>query len=325
MGEINVLILSAGRRVELVNCFKEAIDEVGVMGNVVAADLSSTAPALYHADRYHLICRISDENYIDNVIEICKKEDIHLIIPTIDTELYKLAESKERIESQTNAKVHVSDIDVIKICRDKYNTQAFFEKNGFKIPRLITKEIISKKDFKYPLFIKPLNGSSSINTFKVTNESELEFFLDYVPDPLVQEFIEGEEYTVDAFVDFNHNPITIVPRQRLATRGGEVLKGIVKKDREIIEEVRKVIEVLKPIGHITLQCMKTDRGIEFIEINPRFGGGAPISIKAGANSPANLYRLLKGETLEYNENYEDGLLASRHDNAVFLNSRGEVF
>ena len=324
MKEINVLILSAGRRVELVNCFKEARDRLGIMGNVVAADLSSTAPALYHADRHYLICRISDDNYIDEIIEICKKEDIHLIIPTIDTELYKLAESRERIESETKAKVHVSDLEVIKICRDKYNTQAFFEKNGFKVPRLITKEIISNKDFEFPLFIKPLNGSSSINTFKVRNESELEFFLDYVPNPLLQEFIEGEEYTIDAFVDFNHNPITIVPRQRLSTRGGEVLKGIVKKDREIIEEVRKVIEKLKPIGHITLQCMKTSRGIEFIEINPRFGGGAPISIKAGANSPVNLYKLLMGENLEYHEDYEDGLFASRHDEAVFLNSKGEV-
>lgn len=324
MGNINVLILSAGRRVELVNCFKEARDKLGVMGNVVAVDLSSTAPALYHADKHNLICRISDDKYIDEVIDICNKEEINLIIPTIDTELYKLAREKERIESETKAIVLVSNIDVIEICRDKYNTQSFFEENGFKVPRLITEEIISKGDFEFPLFIKPLNGSSSINTFKVNNESELEFFLNYVPEPLVQEFIEGEEYTVDTFVDFEHNPITIVPRQRLATRSGEVLKGIVKKDREIIEAVKKVLEVLKPIGHITLQCMKTKNGIEFIEINPRFGGGAPISIKAGANSPENLYKLLMGKTLNYNEDYEDSLLASRHDEAVFLNSRGEV-
>ncbi|MEG1410475.1 MAG: ATP-grasp domain-containing protein [Romboutsia sp.] len=324
MGNINVLILSAGRRVELVNCFKEGRDKLGITGNVVAADLSSTAPALYHADKHHLICRISDDKYIEEVIEICNKEDIHLIVPTIDTELYKLSQAKEKIECETKAKVHVSDLEVIEICRDKYNTQDFFERNGFKVPRLITKEIIEEKDYKFPLFIKPLNGSSSIDTFKVNNENELKFFLDYVSKPLVQEFIEGEEYTIDAFVDFEHNPITIVPRRRLTTRGGEVLKGLVKKDREIIDEVKKVIEVLKPIGHITLQCMKTKKGIEFIEINPRFGGGAPISIKAGADSPSNLYKLLMGETLKYNEDYEDSLLASRHDDAVFLNSKGEV-
>ena len=324
MGEINVLILSAGRRVELVNCFKEARDKSKIKGNVIAADLISTAPALYHADKYSLICRISDDRYIDEVIEICNKEDIHLVVPTIDTELYKLSQYKKRIEAETNAKVHVSDIDVIEICMDKYNTQEFFEKNGFKVPRLITKEIIDNKDYEFPLFIKPLDGSANMNTFKINNENELEFFLNYVPNPIVQEFIEGEEYTIDAFVDFNHNPITIVPRQRLAIRSGEVLKGVVRKDRAIIDEVKKVIEVLKPIGHITLQCMKTNKGIEFIEINPRFGGGAPISIKAGANSPENLYRLLRGATLEYNEDYEDSLFALRHDEAVFLNFKGDV-
>ena len=324
MAEINVLILSAGRRVELVNCFKSAREELNIRGKVVAADLSKTAPALYHADKNYLVSRISDDRYIDDVIEICKKEDIHLIVPTIDTELYKLAQAKERIELETNAKVHVSDMRVIKICRDKYNTQEFFEENGFNVPRLITREIIENKEYKFPLFIKPLNGSSSVNTFKVNNERELEFFLEYVPDPIVQDFIEGEEYTIDAFVDFDGNPVTIVPRLRVATRGGEVLKGLVKKDREIIEEVKKVIAVLKPMGHITLQCMKTDRGIEFIEINPRFGGGAPISIKAGANSPKNLYKLLMGENLEYNEDYEDNLFASRHDSAVFINADGEA-
>lgn len=323
MKNINVLILSAGRRVELVNCFKDARDSLGIKGNVVACDLSNTAPAIYHADKNYLVSRILDDNYIPEIVDICKKEDIHLIVPTIDTELYKLAEAREYIESNTSAKVLVSDMSVVKICRDKYNTQAFFEENGFNMPRLIDEEVIKNKDYKFPLFIKPLNGSSSINTFKVNNEKELEFFLEYVPEPIVQDFMEGEEYTIDVFVDFEHNPITIVPRQRLATRGGEVLKGLVKKDREIIETIKNVIKVLKPIGHITLQCMKTNEGIKFIEINPRFGGGAPISIKAGANSPMNLYRLLLGEKLEYNEEYEDGLLASRHDWAVFINSKGE--
>lgn len=324
MGEINVLILSAGRRVELINCFKEARNKMGIKGKVVAADLSSTAPALYYADTNYLICRISDDNYIEEIIKICNKENINLIVPTIDTELLKLSKSKTLIEEKTKAKVLVSDIDVINICRNKYNTQVFFEKNGFGIPKLIIKEDIKNRNYQFPVFIKPLDGSSSINTFKINNDKELEFFINYVPDPIIQEFVTGDEYTVDVFCDFNSKPITIVPRLRIATRGGEVLKGQVKKDREIIEKVKKVLNVLNPIGHVTLQCMKTEGGIKFIEINPRFGGGAPISIKAGANSPENLYRLLLGETLEYNEKYQDGLLASRHDEAVFLNSRGEV-
>lgn len=324
MKEINVLILSAGRRVELINCFKDARNNLGIKGKVVACDLSDTAPAIYHADKKYLVPRISDDKYIDEIINICNIENIHLIVPTIDTELCRLSKSKDMIEKETDATVLVSDERVIEICRNKCNTQDFFEQNGFGMPRLINKKVLDNKDYNFPLFIKPLNGSSSINTFKVNSEKELEFFLEYVPDPIVQEFIEGNEYTIDAFVDFNNNPITIVPRRRIATRGGEVLKGLIEKDAEIIKTVKKVIKSLKPIGHITLQCMKTNDGIKFIEINPRFGGGAPMSIKAGANSPMNLYKLLLGEELIYNEDYEDNLLASRYDWAVFINKDGEV-
>lgn len=324
MKNINVLILSAGRRVELVRCFKEARESLGIGGKVVAADISNTAPAIYHADKYHIIPKISADDFIESLINVCKEENIHLIVPTIDTELQKLSDNKKRIELNTSAKVLVSREEVIKICRDKYNTQDFFENNGFGMPRLISKVDIQNKNYEFPLFIKPLNGSSSINTFKVNSEKELEFFLEYVPEPIVQGFIEGDEFTIDVFTDFNSKPITIVPRQRLATRGGEVAKGITKKDREIIDEIKKVIDVLKPIGHITVQCMKTKDGIKFIEINPRFGGGAPISIKAGANSPKNLYKLLLGEKLTYNEDYEENLLALRHDEAVFINHEGNV-
>mgnify|MGYP004482657621 len=141
---------------------------------------------------------------------------------------------------------------------------------------------------------------------------------------MIQECIEGKEFTIDVFVDFEGNPITIVPRERIATRSGEILKGKIFKDRELIDEALKVIEILKPIGHITLQCMKTKEGVKFIEINPRFGGGAPMSIKAGANSPLNLYKILKGEKLEYNENYRENILALRFDDCIFINENGEV-
>mgnify|MGYP003310279869 CR=1 FL=1 len=114
-----------------------------------------------------------------------------------------------------------------------------------------------------------------------------------------------------------------VPRQRIATRSGEIIKGRIVKDREIIENVKRLLEVLKPIGQITIQCMKTDDGIKYIEINPRFGGGAPMSITAGANSCENLYRLLMGQQLEYNEEYKENLLFLRFDSSIALNENME--
>ena len=324
----NILILSAGRRVELVNCFKNARDRLGIKGNIVAADCSELAPALYFADMNEIVPRISEgDKYIESIISICNNLDIALIVPTIDTELLLLAENREKIENASNARVLISSETVISTCRNKKNTQAFLEKHGFLVPKMFTdKELDDEKTrskLKFPLFIKPLDGSSSINAYKVNNLTELDTYRELIDEPMVQDFMEGTEYTVDVFLDFDSHIITIVPRIRMATRSGEIAKGMIIRDRDIMRDVTRLMQILKPIGHITVQCMKTKRGIEYIEINPRFGGGAPMSIMAGADSCENIYRLLAGEKLEYNENFRDHLTFLRFDQSIMLNENME--
>ncbi|MED3764569.1 ATP-grasp domain-containing protein [Ureibacillus terrenus] len=325
MNEINVLILSAGRRVELVQCFQKAAKKLDIKSKVVAGDCSDLAPALYFADKKCRLPKINEPNYIDSIIDICNKENIALIVPTIDTDLLLLAENKSLIESKTKAKLLISDAGVIKICRDKINTQQFLEKNGFKVPKMFSfEEVENNNDVKFPLFIKPKSGSSSINTFRVNSFQELKTYYKIIDQPIIQEFIKGEEYTVDVFLDFDSTVITIVPRLRIATRSGEISKGKIVKDQEIIADIKRLMSILKPIGHITVQLMKTDRGIEYIEINPRFGGGAPMSIQSGADSCENLYRLLLGQKLNYNENYRENLIFLRFDNSICLDENMNV-
>ena len=324
MTEYNILILSAGRRVELVQSFQKAAKRLNIKSNVVAGDCSETAPAIYFADRKAILPRINEDNYVDEIINVCKREGIRLVIPTIDTDLLLLSEERERIESESGAVVLISSTEVISICRDKINTQKFLEENGFKIPKMYSEEELDSGKLEFPLFIKPKSGSSSINTFKVNNIEELATYRSLIKEPIVQDFMEGKEFTVDVFLDFDGNLITVVPRLRMATRSGEISKGKIVKDREIIEDIKRLVEVLKPIGHITVQLMKTNKGIEYIEINPRFGGGAPMSIQSGADSCENLYRLLMGENLEYNENYRDNIMFFRFDNSICVDENLEI-
>lgn len=319
MSEINVLILSAGRRVELVNCFKKAAGELKISGSVFAADCSLTAPALYFADKFRQVPRIDSGEYIKALIDICNEDNISLVVPTIDTELLLLAENRKKMEEKTNARILVSDLSVVNICRNKLNTQSYMEEHGFKVPHLYTAQELRNDNIKYPLFVKPIDGSSSIDTYKVNNRQELDAILTLVKNPMVQDYMDGEEYTIDVFLDFDGKIITMVPRLRIAVRSGEILKGRIVKDAAIMEDVRRLMKELKPIGHITVQCRKTYRGIEYIEINPRFGGGAPMSIMAGADSCKNLYRLLRGEVLTYNEDYRDNVTFLRFDSSIMLN------
>lgn len=325
--EINILVLSAGRRVELIRCFDEARNRLELKGAIYAMDASELAPALYFADEKIIAPLISEsDEYIKCIIDSCNKFGIDLIVPTIDTDLILLSERKEEIEKATKAKVLISSADVIKICRDKKNTQRFLEENGFSVPRMITDKDIESGNVSWPVFIKPLDGSSSVNAFKADDREELDTFKRIIGEGkyIIQDFMEGTEYTVDAFVDFDGNPITVVPRIRIAVRSGEILKGRIAKNDAIIKDVIRLLKVLKPIGHITLQCMETENGIKYIEINPRFGGGAPMSIKAGADSCENLYRLLCGEKLSYNEDYRNDLIFLRFDACIMLNGDLEI-
>lgn len=324
MTDYNILVLSAGRRVELIQSFQKSAHRLEVKSNIVAGDCSETAPATYFADRKAILPRINEPNYIDEIINICNKEDISLVVPTIDTDLLLLSQSKEKIESVSGARVLISSTEVISICRDKIKTQNFLEENGFMVPKMYSEEELSSENLQFPLFIKPKSGSSSINTFKVNNLEELVTYRSLIKEPIVQDFMEGKEFTVDVFLDFDGNLITVVPRLRMATRSGEISKGKIIKDRDIIEDIKRLVDVLKPIGHITIQLMKTDKGIEYIEINPRFGGGAPMSIQSGANSCENLYRLLMREKLEYNENYRDNIMFFRFDNSICVDENLEI-
>ncbi|MFF2588510.1 ATP-grasp domain-containing protein [Peribacillus butanolivorans] len=324
MNNINILILSAGRRVELIQNFQKAAKKLNVESNIVAGDCSDTAPSLYFADRTCRLPRIIEPNYISSIIDACNKENIALIVPTIDTDLLLLAENKKNIEKQTNAKVLISDTSVIKICRDKIKTQNFLEENSFGVPKMYTNEELTNGDIQFPLFIKPKSGSSSKDIYKVNNSNELKIYKGIVDNPVIQDFMEGEEYTIDVFLDFESNIITIVPRLRMSTRSGEISKGKIVKDREIINDVTKLMKILKPVGHITVQLMKTKKGIEYIEINPRFGGGAPMSIQSGADSCENLFKLLLGQKLLYNEKYKENLTFLRFDSSICLDENMEL-
>lgn len=172
----------------------------------------------------------------------------------------------------------------------------------------------------FPLFIKPRSGSSSINTFKVNNARELEFFLDYVPDPIIQEFLPGEEITHDVICDLDSTFLGVISRKRLQVRGGEVSRGVTMFDAQLAEYCRQIAAALPAIGPITTQCIMKDDQPYFTEINARLGGGAPLAVAAGANFPVWLLARAAGipHTIPSLGSYKIPLYLTRFDNSFFL-------
>lgn len=322
---MNILFLSAGRRIELIQSFIKAKKELGFEGRIFAADSNPLAPALYFADKHFIIPRVSSEDYVSSLYELCMNENISLVIPTIDTELLTLCEQRDSF-ADTNTRLLVSDRKVIDICRDKYNTYCFFREVGVSTPA--TYKRIEDVQDSYPLFVKPIDGSSSVNAFKVKNRDELAFFCTYISRPIIQDFIEGEEYTIDVMCDFDGNPIFVTPRKRIATRSGEVSKTQIVNDTTMQDEAVRIVKALKPVGPITIQAIKSrahNRNY-YIEINARFGGGAPLSIIAGANSSKSLMRMVKGEKVEQDiKSGREDLIFLRFDQSIALLKEGEGY
>lgn len=315
MKQHKILFTSVGRRVELIQAFRIAANKLDIKLQIWGADITDTAPALLFCDRTFKASRICNPNYIPELIELCKKNDIDVLIPTIDTDLLLFAEHKEDF-AKIGTRVMVSEEEKIKICRDKRLTAKYFSSVGLLSPQPV--DNYKLYDNGFPAFIKPKDGSSSIMAYKVENKEELEVYASQIPDYIVQPFIDGEEYTVDIFCDFDGNPIYITPRIRLAVRAGEVLKTKVVREESIINEMKRFLAEYRPCGAITVQLIKQkDTGKNYyIEINPRFGGGAPLSMKSGANSAEALLRLLDGEKIVYAENSIFESVFSRYDQSV---------
>lgn len=317
MKTFRILFTGVGRRVELIQAFRQAANRLNVNLKLYGADMAGTAPALAFCDYTRKVCGMRDADYIPELLRICEADRIDLLIPTIDTDLLVLSQNAAEF-GKIGTKVLISKPDKIAICRDKNYTADFFESCGLKAPRTVNDYQLYHGP--YPCFIKPKDGSSSINAYKVENESELKVYAEQVGDYIVQPFIEGTEYTVDIFCDYEGNPVFVTPRIRVAVRAGEVLKTEIAMDETIIEECRKLIAGFQPCGPMTVQLIRqnTTGDDYYIEINPRFGGGAPLSMKAGARSAEAILKLLSGEKVDYANVIDDGAVYSRFDQSVCI-------
>jgi carbamoyl-phosphate synthase large subunit len=211
---------------------------------------------------------------------------------------------------------------VVEICSDKILTYRALTKAGIDTPVTWTwAQAMRQRVHRFPYFLKPRAGSAAKGNYVVRNKDELAVFGRRVREAIVQEFVPGIEYTLDVYTGLDGVPRCAVPRRRLEVRTGEVSKGIVVKDPAIMEIGCRVAEVLGECrGVVTVQCIAANaRKIRVIEMNPRFGGGAPLGIHAGADFP----RWILGEWLGRSpkidpQGFRDGVAMLRYDESVFL-------
>ncbi len=324
---LRVLFTCIGRRVELIMAFRRAGETLGLDIELHGTDVNWLSPGMHRVDRGHIVSRIDSGHYLEDLVRIARKFNIDLLIPLLDPELPLLADGVDQL-AQVGCHAVVSSADVVRICNDKMLTYQTLKAAKIDTPKTWTwAEAIKVKRHKYPLFLKPRAGSAAVGNHVIHNFEELKTFGRLVDDAIVQEFVPGIEHTLDVYTGFDGIPRCAVPRKRIEVRTGEVSKGVIVKDRRIMAIGKQVAKVLGECrGVVTVQCMVTLRGrIRVIEINPRFGGGAPLAIHAGANFPKWLLQEHSGNKPRISDmGFRDDVAMLRYDESVFVNRASKI-
>ncbi len=314
---VNVLFLNVGRRCELVDAFRRALNARGG-GRVHGSDVTDRAPALHKVDDAHILPHGSSPDFVAALCHLCIEEGIDLVIPTIDPDLEFLAHHRAEIERRCpTLRLLVSPSEVITLCRDKRLSRNRFASLGAEVPQAVDPH---DPALEFPIFMKPPSGSASEGIHLIRDRAELAIYGREYPDAMFEKVVEGPEYTVDVLCDFVGRALVAMPRKRLKVRAGEVTQGIIERNADLEALAMRLAEGFGCQGPVTLQFRATPRFVA-MEINARMGGGLPLSIAAGADWPGWILDLCTGKRPNLDTPIRDGMLVLRYDASVFVHTK----
>ncbi len=324
---MNILILSAGTRDKVVQYFKK---ELGDRGRIIATDCSNLAPAVYDADAFYLVSRITAPDYLDVILDICKKEQITGVFSLIDPELSLLAKERDRFLAVGTTPI-ISDYDLVETCFDKFRMYELLQK--MQIPTgkcYVEKEAfyqaVERGEISYPVFVKPVKGSASIHINKVNSAKEIEVLFDLYDDLMIQEFMDGQEYGADVYLDMISGKCTdIFIKKKIKMRAGETDKSVSVKDEKLFELIRKFAEDCGFRGMIDIDIFEIGDTYYISEVNPRFGGGYPHAYACGVNMPKAVITNLAGQENEVRiGNYAENICMMKYNEIAIRDMNGET-
>jgi carbamoyl-phosphate synthase large subunit len=315
-----ILVSSAGRRVELLTLLRQDAESLGLRPRLIATDASPRlAPACTIADRTYAVPQVNESGFAEETLAVCEREGVRLMIPTIDPELQALARWNDHFRAQ-GLVANLSSRSSLKIIQDKAKTAEVLQAAGILAPRTATVEEVLKDSgsWNWPLVAKPIAGSSSIGLAIVADARELKMAAQSRSDLIVQELVKGPEYTINTFVDSNGVCRAAVPHLRREIRAGEVSKAITVRNHDLCDLARRIAEIIPGLfGAICFQAIAGPRGPAVFEINGRFGGGFPVTHRAGGVFTRWLIQIAANLKPSFSDDWLEGVWMLRHDSAIY--------
>lgn len=299
-----VLFTCVGQRVDIVSAFARA------GATTVAADCSPLAPALYHAHAHGLVSRMDAPEYISQLRALVEEHDVRLVVPLTDIDQVLVSRRRAELEP---ARMLLPSIDVVEATADKYEAHCLFEEHGIGSPPTWL-PADAPDGLPFPVLVKARIGYGSRHIYRASNRAELEFHLERTPvDSMIQYECRGEEFSIDAFCDFDGRCMNAIPRTMIESKGGESIKGRTIRDEELIALGCKVAESLPLAGPANIQCFREPDGRLLVtDVNPRFGGAFPLPLAAGSRYPELALALANGERPEPRVgDFREGIVMTR--------------
>jgi len=286
---------------------------------VIATDMSANAPALYEADRYYLVPRITEPGYMELILDICRKERVDGVFSLIDPELSLLAEHEEEFNA-LGVTVIGSSYELCERTLDKWRMFEWLLARGYACAKSYIDKDKFFRDVKagrisYPVFVKPVRGSASIAITKAEDRETVELLFDHLDDLLIQEYLKGQEIGVDCYIDMiSGELISVFSKKKLVMRAGETDKGVSFKDPKLFKLVERFVKESGFRGQIDIDIFDCDGTYYISEVNPRFGGGYPHAYEAGVNHMKYIVRNLEGRVNEPQIGcYEEGIVMMKYN------------
>lgn len=317
---INILILSAGTRNKIVQYFKKTLttEDGKRLGKVIATDMSNVAPAVYDADKFYKVPRITTRGYIDIIFDICKRENISAVLSLIDPELSLLAKYKNKFEA-LGVTVIGSDYKLCEMSLDKMQMYEWLTAHGYKTAQSYTNKEAFYQDIEtekitYPVFVKPVQGSASIAINKVQNRKMIDLLFELDDNLMIQEFLQGQEIGADVYIDLiSGETVSIFTKRKLIMRAGETDKSVSFKDEKLFGLIEKFVSEAGYRGQIDIDIFDINGEYYISEVNPRFGGGYPHAYACGCDHMKLIVKNLKGESNKKNIGaYEEGIYMMKY-------------
>lgn len=314
---ITVLITSCGGAAAL-NCIHALKEQKSFDIRIVAVDADPYSVGLYIVDKSYVVPPITKDEFVESILHICNTENVQVILPTFSAEIAVFACHLERFE-RLGVSMLVSPLKIIETFENKWNAFHFFRANDVLTPQTWIESKLPK-DVKFPLFLKPVVGSGSRNSFYIKDGATLNFYKRKSNDAyIVQDYIQGREFTVDIVADRTSSIISAVARERLRVRNGLAVVARTIDVTSLLPYVRKIVSSAGLIGPMNIQGIINDKRYFFIDVNTRFAaGGLPLAIAAGVNIPLITLKLALGIPVDKHENYPVGLTMLRYYTEIFV-------